>query len=221
MTTDDVMTELEALGDEKVRRRNAKRGAGVNQFGCKLGDLRKVAKRLKSDHELALELWETGNLDARLVAILTLKPKQLGADELDRMVRSVQAQQVADWINSYVVKLHPEREALRRRWMESDDPMAARAGWNLTAIRVQKDPDDLDLDALLDRIESELADADPLPQWTMNICLANIGIHHPEHRKRALAIGESLGVYSDWPTAKGCTSPFAPEWINEMVRRQG
>jgi len=58
-------------------------------------------------------------------------------------------------------------------------------------------------------------------QWTMNNCLAGIGIHVPEHRERALAIGEKLGVYRDYPVSKGCTSPFAPIWINEMVRRQG
>ena len=79
---------------------------------------------------------------------------------------------------------------------------------------------DLDLGALLDRIETELAAADPLPQWTMNVALANIGIHHPEHRDRTLAIGERLGVYRDYPTSPGCTSPFAPDWIGEMVRRQ-
>lgn len=55
----------------------------------------------------------------------------------------------------------------------------------------------------------------------MNAALASIGIHHPKHRKRALAIGEALGVYRDYPTSKGCTSPFAPTWIGEMVKRQG
>ena len=64
--------------------------------------------------------------------------------------------------------------------------------------------------------------AAPAPtQWTMNSCLANIGIHHPALRKRALAIGERLGIYRDYPVSTGCTSPFAPIWINEMVRRQG
>jgi 3-methyladenine DNA glycosylase AlkD len=54
----------------------------------------------------------------------------------------------------------------------------------------------------------------------MNSCLASIGIHHAAHRERALAIGEKLGVYRDYPTPKGCTSPLAPLWIAEMVRRQ-
>jgi 3-methyladenine DNA glycosylase AlkD len=84
-----------------------------------------------------------------------------------------------------------------------------------------KSPEGLDPAALLDRIESEMADAAPEVQWTMNSTLAEIGIHFPTLRKRALAIGETLGIYRDYPVSKGCTSPFAPIWINAMVSRQG
>jgi 3-methyladenine DNA glycosylase AlkD len=73
---------------------------------------------------------------------------------------------------------------------------------------------------LLERIESEMEAAAPQVQWTMNLCLAGIGINFPEYRDRAIAIGETLGIYREYPVSKGCTSPFAPIWINEMVRRQ-
>ncbi len=213
--------ELETLGRDDVRARNVKLGAGDAQYGVRLGDVRMLAKRIGSDHELGLALWETGNLDARLLAVLVLKPKRLSTDDVDRLVRSADFVQVADWFNAYVVKAHPEKETLRRTWMASDDPWAARAGWNLTAGRIARDADGLDLAALLDRIENELADAAAPVQWTMNNCLAGIGIHHAELRARALAIGERLGVYRDYPVSRGCTSPFAPLWIGEMVRRQG
>lgn len=221
MNVREVLTKLESLGDPKVVARNQRNGAGEQQFGVPLGELRKVAAKIKSDHALALELWRTGNLDARLLAILVLKPKQLSRDEVDRMVREADFPQLADWLSSYVVKEHPEKETLRQVWMEDDDPWAARAGWSLTAGRVARSPEGLDVPALLDRIEAELASAAAAEQWTMNTCLATIGIHFPEHRKRALAIGEKLGVYSDYPVSKGCTSPFAPIWIAEMVRRRG
>jgi len=54
----------------------------------------------------------------------------------------------------------------------------------------------------------------------MNSALDQIGIQFPELRDRAIAIGEKLGIYRDYPVSKGCTSPFAPIWIEEMVRRQ-
>jgi 3-methyladenine DNA glycosylase AlkD len=226
VTVKEVLAELEALGDEKVRAINARSGAGPKQFGVMMGDIRALAKKLKTDHELALSLWKTGQWEARLLATLLLKPDNLSAGELDRMVHSIPDHKhayshLADWLMSYVVKVHPHKEELRKKWMADKRPSAARAGWSLTAERVAREPKGLDLGKLLDRIEREMASAPPLVQWTMNACLAAIGISHVEHRKRAVAIGEKLGVYRDFPTSKGCTSPFAPIWIGEMVRRQG
>ncbi len=217
---DEAVRRLEALGNDDVRARNSKLGVGDNQFGVKLGDIRSVAREIGKDSELAMALWETGNVDAQLLAILLLNPRKLSVDELDRMVRSVATTQVADWLNAYLVRKHPKNEALRTTWLEADDPMAARSAWDLTAQRVAKNPDGLDVAALLDRIESELAAADPATQWTMNNTLAEIGINIPEQRERAIGIGEMLGVYRDYPVSKGCTSPFAPLWIKEMVGRQ-
>ena len=221
ITLKETLAQIEALGNEKVRAQNRKNGAGDNQFGVLHGDIRKLAAKIKTNHALALALWATGNIDARLLAILLINPKNLSGDELDRMVRSAGFSQVADWLMSNVVKKRPDKESLRQRWMADDDPWAARAGWSLTSERIGKDPEGLDLPALLNRIESEMGSAAPEAQWTMNFCLAGIGIHVPKYRKRAIAIGEALGVYRDYPVSKGCTSPFAPIWIKEMVRRQG
>jgi 3-methyladenine DNA glycosylase AlkD len=220
MSRQEVLKKLESLGDEKVYARNEKNGAGKNQFGVKLGDIRKVAKKIKTDHTLGLDLWKTENLEARLVAILILKPNDLTIEELDAMVKSITVPQVADWFNSYVLKDHPEKDSLREKWMESDSVWAARSGWSLTAGKVTREPEDLDLDSLLDRIETEMPTAAPEAQWTMNTALAQIGIKSASHRERALKIGEQLGIYKDYPVSKGCTSPFAPIWINEMVSRQ-
>ena len=220
MNTKQAMARLEELGDEKRRVFNAKRGASDNQFGVKTGDIRKLAKEIKVDHDLGLSLWETGNADAQMLAILLVRPKDLDAKQLATMAREGTCEWVADWLNSYVIKKHPDKESLREKWMKSKDAMTKRAGWSLTSERVAKQPDGLDLDALLDRIEKEMPKAAPQAQWTMNVCLVNIGIHHEEHRERALAIGEALGIYRDYPASKGCTSPFAPIWINKLVSRQ-
>ncbi len=220
-TVKDVLAQLEPLGNEATRKHNAKNGAGKNQFGVKMGDIRVVAKRIKTNHALALELWKTGNVDAQFLATLLMKPTELSAVEMERLMKTVTFSHVADWLHSYVLKEHPAKEELRQKWMTSDERWTARAGWRLTAGRVVKCPEGLDLVALLDRIESEMGSALPEVQWTMNECLAQIGIQFPKHRKRALAIGEKLGVLRDYPCSKGCTSPFAPIWINEMVKRQG
>lgn len=221
MTLKDTLQLLESFGNEKMRTQNTRHGAGNNQFGVRLGEIKKLAKKIKVNHELALSLWNTKNIDARLLATLIIKPKELSIIEMDKIVQSVTFNQVADWLNAYVVKNHPEKEKLRKLWMTANNPMAARAGWNLTAAKLVIGSEGLELNKILDRIESEMGNAATQVQWTMNTTLAQIGIQFSEHRERALAIGEKLGIYRDYPVSKGCTSPFTPIWINEMVRRQG
>jgi 3-methyladenine DNA glycosylase AlkD len=220
MTVKKILAQLESLGDVARRAHNTRAGAPDNQFGVKLGDIRAVAKKIKTDHQLALELWDTGNVEAQLLATLIIKPQSLSAAELDTLTRSTTCAQVADWLNAYVVAQHPEKEPLRAKWMKAKDRWAARAGWNLTANRVSKDPDGLDLVALLDRIEKEMPKARPEVQWTMNNTLGAIGIEHAPHRRRAIAIGETIGLYRDWPVSKGCTPPYVPVWVEAMVKRK-
>lgn len=220
MKVQQILGQLEALGNESRRKHNTKAGAPSNQFGVMLGDVRKVAKKLEPSRELAFELWETGNLEAQLVATLLMKPKELSADELDRLTRSTTCAQVADWLNSYVVAQHPDKDTLRDKWMKSKERWTLRAGWNLTASRITKSADGLDLDALFARIKKELPKAAPEVQWTMNMALGNLGIHHPEFRARVLAFGEKLGLYKDWPVSKGCIPPYVPVWVAAMVQRK-
>jgi 3-methyladenine DNA glycosylase AlkD len=216
-TVTDVMAELAALEDPKVRAVNARHG---DEHGVNLSRLRAVAKRLKTQQALARELWATGDSAARLLATLTCRPKAFERDELDTMVREARTPKEHDWLVNYVVKKSPHAEQLRVAWLADPDPVVASAGWALTSERVGKQPDGLDLSALLDTIEAEMKDAPDRLQWAMNTCLAQIGIEHPDLRARAVAIGERLEVLKDYPTSPGCTSPFAPTWIAEIVRRR-
>ena len=213
----DVMKELAALGNERVREVNARAG---NAHGVNLTQLRGLAKKLKTDHALAGELWRTGDTDARLLATLVFKPKVSSADELDAMLRQIGYPKLLDWFIVNVVKASRHVEELRVRWKDSASALVGRAGWSLTTDRVVKSPAGLDLPALLDQIESEMKTAPGPKQWSMNHCLAEIGIRNPRLRARAVDIGERLEVLKDYPASPGCTPPFAPVWIAEMVRRQ-
>src|SRR3954469_24376916 len=217
-TLADVMGELAELEDPKTREINEKHGDG---HGVNLSKLRALAKRLKTQQELARRLWETDDTAARLLALLICRPKAFERDELDVMVRQARTPKVQDWLVNYVVKKNPHAEELRVAWLADPDPVVASAGWALTTERVAKKPDGLDLPGLLDVIEAEMKEAPDRLQWAMNHCLAQIGIEHPQYRARAIAIGERLRVLEDYPTPPNCTSPFAPIWIAEVVRRQG
>jgi 3-methyladenine DNA glycosylase AlkD len=216
-TAAEVMAELAMLEDPKMREANEKRG---DDHGVNLSKLRAVAKRLKTQQDLARELWATNDTAARLLALLICRPKVFERDELDAMLRESRAPKVHDWLVNYVVKKSPHTEELRVAWSADADPVVASAGWALTTERVAKKPEGLDLDGLLDTIEAEMKDAPDRLQWAMNHTLAQIGIEHAEHRARALGIGERLEVLKDYPTPPNCTSPYAPDWINEMVSRR-
>ncbi|MBV7246341.1 DNA alkylation repair protein [Streptomyces sp. MW-W600-10] len=216
-TAAQVMEELAGLEDPKMRAVNERHG---DDHGVNLGKLRALAKRLKTQQDLARDLWATDDTAARLLALLICRPKAFERDELDAMLREARAPKVHDWLVNYVVKKSPHAEELRLAWTEDPDPVVASAGWALTTERVAKKPEGLDLAGLLDTVEAEMKDAPDRLQWAMNHCLAQIGIQHPEHRARAIAVGERLEVLKDYPTPPNCTSPYAPAWIAEMVRRQ-
>lgn len=221
MTAKEALSKLKSMANEKMYAQNVKNGAGKNQFGVKLGDIRELGNQIKKDHDLALELWKMDNIEARLLATLIINVKKLSVKDLDDMVKSITFVQEAEWVNAYVVKEHPQKDSLREKWMDSKNLWVARSGWSLMAGRVVREPEGIDVPKLLDRIESQMPKAPREVQWTMNTTLAQIGINFPKLRKRAIDIGEALGVFRDYPVSKGCTSPFAPIWINEMVKRKG
>jgi 3-methyladenine DNA glycosylase AlkD len=216
-TVAEVMAELAGLADPRIREVNEKHG---DDHGVNLGKLRELAKRLKTHHDLARQLWETDDSAARLLALLICRPKAFEHHELDVMLRAARTPKVHDWLVNYVVKKNPHAEALRLVWSADPDPAVASGGWALTTERVTNKPEGLDLAGLLDVIEAQMKDAPDRLQWAMNHCLAQIGIEHAEHRARAIDIGERLEVLRDYPTPPNCTSPYAPTWITEMVRRQ-
>ena len=211
-----VRRELDALEDAGHRAVNARNG---DDHGVNLTRLRTLAKGLKTQHELAVQLWATGDTAARLLATLVCRVASYSQAELDAMARDIRSPKLLDWFVVNVVKPGKHAESLRLAWMGGPD-LVGRAGWSLTTARVVKSAAGLDLAALLDDIERGMKQAPAHKQWAMNHCLAEIGIQHAAHRARAIAIGERLAVLIDYPTPAGCTSPYAPAWIAEMVRRR-
>lgn len=215
--------ELAALADPRMRAVNERHG---DDHAVNLTKLRAIAKRLRTRPDLARALWEAPAEDStpKLLALLISRPKQYEEAELDAMLREAPTPKVHEWLVSYLVKRSPHREALREAWFDDADPVVASAGWALTGDLIAKAPvgeapEGIDPDALLARIEAEMKDAPERLQWAMNQCLAEIGIHDAGRRERAKDIGERLEVLKDYPTPPNCTSPFAPIWIDEMVRR--
>ena len=213
----DVLAELESLEDPKALAINRRHG---DTHSVNLTKVRGIAKQLGAQPELARALWATRQPNARLVALLVARPKQFTAAELDRWLRQAATNKETDWFVGYLAAKSKHTEELRKQWLSDPDPRITAAGWALTTDRVVKNPEGLDLAALLDVIEAEMKDAPERLQWAMNTCLGNIGIEHESHRDRVLEIGERLGVLKDHPTPGGCVSPYVPIWVPEMLRRR-
>jgi 3-methyladenine DNA glycosylase AlkD len=148
----ELMAELAALEDPRARAVNEKHG---DDHGVNLSKLRAIAKRLKTQQDLARQLWDTTDTAARLLALLVCRPKAFNRDELDTMLRDARTPKVHDWLVNYVVKKNPHAEELRLAWFDDPDPAVASAGWALTTDRVAKKPDGLDLTGLLDIMGDE------------------------------------------------------------------
>ncbi|MCY0992122.1 DNA alkylation repair protein [Nannocystis sp. ILAH1] len=214
VTLSQVMQQLEAQGDDKVRQRYVRDGAGDNVFGVLLGKIRGLAQALGTNHALGLELWASGNHEARILACMLLDPGALTEKEARALLEPLSHPTLVDELVGRVLVHAPVAEALQTRWIDGDAELPRRAGWKLLAGRIARGlAKDLDVEATLARIERELPAAPYRVKEGINYCLVWIGLHVPGYTEAAIAIGERLGRWDDRPIPKGCTSSYAPEWI--------
>ncbi|KPU44364.1 DNA alkylation repair enzyme [Oxobacter pfennigii] len=212
---------LRGLGNEKRKQMYIKNGAGENTYGVLLGELRKLAGKLGTNHELALELWQSGNTEAQWLACMMFDVKKLTLDEIRSMVSQLTYSDIIDKFIGEVVGGHKDADILAKEWSESGKDNLGRAGWNLIVHKVSggKLTNDV-LEELLTTIKAELQTATPGKQWAMNHALCGIGIRYPQFTERCITLGEALGVYKDLKVSKGCTSAYAPNWITAVVKKR-
>lgn len=201
----------------------------INSDKTKLGDIKKLAKQIKRNHELALSLWETGQHNPRLLAVLILDKKLLTQDLIDKLASDIeqhgdeaQSNQLADWLMANQLMKSKKTIALLNSWETAPSPILRRLFWYHQArLRWTGQTPPPNSAELLNAIEQRLATAEPNVQWTMNFCASQIGLHEPEYRARCIALGESLGLYKDDPVSKNCTPSYLPEFIRiEAAKRE-
>ena len=221
MTKNEVLKILSDLGNEKRKEMYKKKGAGDNTYGVLMGELRKLAKQLGPNQELALELWQSVNTDARWLACMIFEGKKLTPDEVRSMVSELTYADLIDKFIGEVVCDLSYADELAKEWSASDRDNLGRAGWDIIAYKVSEGKiKEVVLEELLAIIEAGLQNAPEAMQWAMNHALCEIGICYPKYTKRCITLGEILGVYKEMKVAKGCTSAYAPEWIAAGLRKR-
>lgn len=199
----------------------------INSAGTKLGDLRKIAKEIKKDHELALKLWSTGAFHSRQLAILIMDKKLLTQALIDQLDKDIQNHeydertQLADWLMANQLTKDKKTIALIETWKHSPSPIQRRIFWYYQArLRWMGKTPPNNTEDLLSSIEEKMAIAEPEVQWAMNFTAGQIGIHDPVYRSRCIALGEKIGLYKDEVVPRGCTPSYLPEFIKIEVDKR-
>lgn len=192
----------------------------------KLGDLRTIAKEIKKDHELAMELWGTGEFLPRQLAILTMDAKLLRQEVIDKLTKDMQTHaqgertQLMDWLMANQLAKDKKTIALMEGWENSKSALQRRTYWYYQArLRWMGQAPPPNTEYLLSGIEQRIEKEAPEVQWAMNFTAAQIGIYEKEYRKRCIALGERTGLYKDEMVSKNCTPNYLPLFIAMQVAK--
>lgn len=193
----------------------------------KLGDLKKRGAEIKKDHELAMELWSTGEFYPRLLATLIFDKKLLSDEVLNELASDMlqhppgERTQLADWLLANQLAKDKQLVSSMATWEKHPSPILRRWFWYHQArLRWVGQTPPGNSAELLESLERDMAGAEPEVQWAMNFCAGQIGVHEPEYRSRCIQLGEAVGLYKDERVAKNCTPSYLPEFIRiEAAKR--
>ena len=178
MTAKAVLDELRPLGRESYKKVMRNHGVPEPFFGVKIEDLKKIQKRIKRDHQLALDLYETGNYDAQYLAGLIADDAKMTKRHLQRWAEQASAP-LAGSIVPWVAAGSPHAREIALDWIESGKELIAAAGWaTWTSLVALRDDADLDLDELkrlLQRVQEKIHTAPNRVRYAMNGFVSAVG----------------------------------------------
>lgn len=200
--------------------------AQISDKSTRLGDLRKIAKEIKKDHELAMELWASGQYLARQLAILIMDKKLLSQELIDKLDQDIQQhkeeerKQLIDWLMANQLSKDKKTISLMESWLNSQSSLQRRIFWYYQGrLRWVGQTPPPNSEELLSLIENRIENEEPEVQWAMNFTAAQIGIFQEEYRSRCICLGERTGLYKDEIVAKNCTPNYLPKYITMQVAK--
>jgi 3-methyladenine DNA glycosylase AlkD len=191
----------------------------ISEKNTKLGDLRTIAREIKKDHPLAMELWSTNHFFARQLAILIMDKKLLNEELIDNLVADIDQHneneklQLIDWLFANQLTKDKKTIALINSWEDSQSSLKRRTYWYHQARLRWTGQPQTDSEKLLSEIEKKIENEKPEVQWAMNFTTGWIGVYEKMYRNRCVALGEKTGLYKGQMVSKGCTPDYLPEFI--------
>lgn len=221
MTFDEIMEALEGYGNEQTKKVLTKHGAKEPFFGVKVGDLKKIVKKVKKNHDLALELYKTGNSDAMYLAGLIADEKQMTKALLQEWIEQAYWYMLSEYTVPWITAESDYGYELALEWIESSVETIAAAGWaTLTCLTSIKQDEDLDLEkleALLERAANEVHEAQNRVRYAMNNYIIGIGINVVSLTEKAQSLGEKVGKVTVNMGGTACKVPLAAPYIQKAI----
>ncbi len=221
----EVMDLLEDHGNEGTKKVLMRHGAREPFFGVKVGDMKSIMKSLKvkKDHQLALDLYKTGNSDAMYLAGLIADEKQISEAQLEEWIKGAYWYMLSEYTVAWVAAESPWGEKLGMKWIDSEEDGIAGAGWATLASVLHLKPNaEIDLDwceKLLDRVSKNIKSAKNREKYAMNGFIITLGTQVPEFTEKCIALSETLGTIKVDMGGTSCKVPDAGEYIFKVQEK--
>ena len=220
-TLQEVMAELEAVGTAQNRKVYARHGAAQPMFGVSYKELGRIGKPLRSDHALAIDLWNSGNHDARVLATRTADPSAITEPLALDWLRDVDNYILAEGLGGLIAK-SPQGRSLSDRLRDAPDEWPASVGWFILACTAEQ-PElwtDAELQELVSQISAEIADRPNRVRHEMNGVLIAIGLRNGNVRRSVLAAARRIGAVDVDHGDTGCKTPEIEPYIERTLARR-
>ena len=221
MTKEDVLKELESMGNESTKKTFMKHGAVEPFFGVKVGDMKKIVKKVKKNHVLSLELYDSGNGDAMYLAGLIADENLISKKDLEIWVKKANWYMLSEYTVAWIASESKYGWELGQKWIKSKDEHIASSGWATLANLASLKPDEeLDIEAfsqLLDHVGDNIHEAQNRVRYTMNGFVISVAAYIPALMKKAIKIAKKIGKVHVEMGGTACKVPFAPDYIQNMI----
>jgi len=220
MTYEEMMQKLEELGSEQTKRTFSNHGAQEPYFGVKVGDLKKLVKFVKKNHELALQLYDSGNHDAMYLAGLSINPKLMSKETLKNWAKQAYWYMLAEYTVAGVAAESEYALELAREWMKSEEEMIAVCGWSTYANYVSITPDEnldiAEIRSLLNQVKETVHEERNRVRYVMNGFVISVGSFVKELTEEAKQVAEVIGKVHVDVGNTACKVPLATEYIKKV-----